>query len=109
MTPSLAEACFAVGHVKDTHLDFSSACLFWGAREGLSFDMISSAEESSTCCTETENCLSKTAVIQDRPTDTGSRAIGFLDAEGCHGLGWQEVHCSVPSSAVCRQAKTEDD
>lgn len=71
--------------------------------------MVSSAEESSTRCTETEDHLSKTAITQDRPTDAGSMAIGFLDIEDCHGLGWQVVHCFVPSSAAGRQAKTEGD
>lgn len=71
--------------------------------------MVTSAEESSARCTETEDHLSKMAITQGRLTDAGSKAIGFLDVEDCRGPGWQEVQCFVPSSAACRQAKTEDD
>lgn len=108
MTPSLAEACFAVGHVKK-HLLRLQCCLFLLLKRVEALNMVSSAVESCTCCTETEDHLYKMAITQDRPTDAGCRDVGFLDIEDCCGFGWQEVHCFVPSSTAHRQAKTEDD
>lgn len=54
--------------------------------------MVSSAEEPSAPCTESEDHLSKMAIRQDRPTEAGSRATGSVDMEECHDLGWPEVH-----------------
>lgn len=46
--------------------DISAACFFCAAQEGL---MVSSAEEPSAPCTESEDHLSKVAITQDRPTE----------------------------------------
>lgn len=67
--------------------------------------MVSSAEESSAHCIETEDHFYKGDITQDRPTDAGSRAVGLLEVEDYHGLGWQEVHCFVPRSAGLHAGK----